>query len=69
MPGRLGKAMQLRANRHLQTVNLPAYAYGGSNPPLPTTHFEFSRRVALAGAKKLPEFLGTVLKLGSARLA
>ncbi len=25
-----------------QTVNLPAYAYGGSNPPLPTTHFEFN---------------------------
>ena len=32
-----------------QTVNLPAHAYGGSNPPLPTIYFElyfeFTRRV------------------------
>ena len=32
-----------------QTVNLPAHAYGGSNPPLPTIYFElyfeFNRRV------------------------
>ncbi|SVA17654.1 uncharacterized protein METZ01_LOCUS70508 [marine metagenome] len=28
-----------------QTVNLPAHAYGGSNPPLPTMYFEFKRRV------------------------